>query len=138
LSKKQEAPAAGMYYDTKTGWQSSPWDLASRDVAFIFYAYHPNVGQVQVACGGFSARGTKCLTQAIREGITGGLGEPQYLSDALHVGVYLVEFLFDPKDRNFSRDYDARPFESRIIRLDEEVLEKRLRPNSGRRKSARD
>ena len=59
----------GMYYETVTGkWTALPRTLPSGDVAFLFYAYRPSNVQVEVACGGFSARATRCLTRKLKIG----------------------------------------------------------------------
>ena len=137
LAANAPAPLCGMYYETETGqWEGRPWELASNDVAFLFYAYQPNKVQVQVACGGFSARATRRLSRKLKE-ITRELGKPQFISKSLHMGLYLINFAFDPKDGRYSRDYDDRACDFRVIPLDEEVLSRRLAPKrTARRRTA--
>jgi len=126
LAAKTRAPRYGIYYETKTGrWEACEWEPASDDVAFLFYAYRPSIVQVEVACGGFSARATRCLTRKLDE-ITGQLGTPQFVSDSLHVGLYLIKFRFDAGDTDYTRDRDDRECEVDVIRLDEGVLGGRL------------
>jgi hypothetical protein len=126
LAANTPAPMYGMYYETETGkWEGRPWELASNDVAFLFYAYRPSNVQVQVACGGFSARATKCLARKLEE-ITRELGKPQFISESLHLGLYLINFAFDSKDENYSRDYDERDCTVDVIPLDAKVLSARL------------
>jgi hypothetical protein len=126
LAKNTQAPLPGIYFELKDGsWDGFTWDPASSDVAFLAYAYRPNAGQVEVACGGFSARATRCLTRKLQQ-IIGSLGEPQYISKLLQVGMYLIEITFDPKDTNYSSISDNRDFEFQVIRLDEDVLKRRL------------
>ncbi|MGA2068497.1 MAG: hypothetical protein ABSG86_26220 [Thermoguttaceae bacterium] len=126
LAANTPAPLYGMYHETLTGkWEGCPWDLASNDVAFLFYAYRPANVQVEVACGGFSARATRCLAAKLQE-ITRKLGKPQLMSESLHMGVYLINFAFDPEDQNYSRDYDERDCDVEVIALDEKVLSTRL------------
>jgi hypothetical protein len=78
-----------------------------------------------VACGGFSARATKCLARKLEE-ITRELGKPQFISESLHLGLYLINFAFDSKDENYSRDYDERDCTVDVIPLDAKVLSARL------------
>ena len=134
LAAKTPAPRYGIYYETKTGrWEACDWEPASDDVAFLFYAYRPGSVQVEVACGGFSARATRCLTRKLDE-ITEQLGTPQFISESQHVGLYLIAFRFDPKDKNYTRDRDDREFEFRVIPLDEKVLRGRLERKRAARK----
>jgi hypothetical protein len=134
LAAKTPAPRYGIYYETKTGrWKACVWEPASDDVAFLFYAYRPSNVQVEVACGGFSARATRCLTRKLDE-ITEQLGKPQFISESLHVGLYLIAFSFDPKDKNYTRDRDERECEFRVIPLDDKVLRRRLEHKRAARK----
>jgi hypothetical protein len=127
LAAKTPAPRYGIYYETESGrWEACGWEPASEDVAFLFYAYRPSTVQVEVACGGFSARATRCLTRKL-EDITGQLGEPQFISDSLHVGLYLIAFSYDPKDKNYAKDRDDRDCEFRVIPLGKKVLSSRLK-----------
>ncbi len=126
LAARTPAPRCGIYYETKTGrWEACPWEPASDDVAFLFYAYRPGSVQVEVACGGFSARATRKLTLKLDE-ITEQLGKPQFISESLHVGLYLIAFSFDPNDKTYTRDRDDRECQFRVIPLDEKVLRGRL------------
>jgi hypothetical protein len=126
LAAKTPTPLSGIYYETKTGvWEGCPCDLASDDVAFLFYSYRPSNEQVEVACGGFSARATMCLTRKLTE-ITGKLGKPQFNSESLRLGLYLIKFSFDRDDKNYTRDRDDRDYTFRVIELDGNVLHDRL------------
>jgi hypothetical protein len=127
LAAELPASQPGLYYETKGGsWELCPWDPASSDVAFLFYRYFPPTAQVEVTCGGFSGRATSCLTEQLEE-ITSELGEPQYVSEHLHLGLYVIHFTFDPADTDFDQYRDDRPFETRVIRLDDAVIARRLK-----------
>jgi hypothetical protein len=135
LAAKTKAPLFGMYCETDNGeWDGYGWDLPSQDVGFLLYAYWPNNVHVEVACGGFSARATICLAKKL-DNITADLGAPQYISQSLHVGLYLIQFTFDPKDKNFTKDRDDRDFNFRVIRLDKEVIRSRLERKAETQKS---
>jgi hypothetical protein len=126
IAAKTPAPRAGIYYETETGrWEACGWAPASEDVAFLFYAYRTGNVQVEMACGGFSARATRCLTRKLAE-ITAQLGKPQFVSESLHVGLYLIAFSFNADDTNYTRHRDDREFDFHVIPLDEKVLLDRL------------
>jgi hypothetical protein len=55
--------------------------------------------------------------------LTGRLGKPQFISDSLHAGLYLIKYSFDREDQNYTRDRDCK---YRIITLDEKVLRDHL------------
>jgi len=130
LAKKGKSEKPGLYYETENGkWKCCQWDQPSHDAAFVFYMYHRHLGQADVACGGFSSRATNCLTEEL-DYIVSALGAPQYESNTLHVGMYIIEFTFDPKNKNYDRYRDARPFKTNVIRLPDNVLRRRLEPRS--------
>jgi hypothetical protein len=127
LAARTPAPRFGMYFETEKGdWEDVGWDLPSQDIGYLFYTYRPNVAQVEVACGGFSARATMCLTQRLDD-IAAELGDPQFISESVHVGLYLIKFTFDPNDEESTLNRDDRKFQYRVIRLDEKVLHRRLK-----------
>jgi len=134
LAAKTPAPRSGIYYQTRTGrWEAACWELASDDVAFFFYAYRPSKAQVEVACGGFSARATRKLTQNL-EDVTAQMGKPQFESESLHVGLYLIAFTFDPSDTNYTPDRDDRECQFQVIPLDDKALGDRLKQKRAARR----
>jgi hypothetical protein len=137
LAARTPAPRPGIYYESGSGhWQACRWALPSDDVAFVFYAYRPSSVQVEVACGGYSARSTRCLTRKLEE-ITAHLGKPQFMSESLHVGLYLIAFTFDSKDKDFDPERDDREFGFRVIPLDDKVVCNRVtQKRAPRRRSA--
>ena len=82
--------------------------------------------RLDVACGGFSSRGTMCVARKLGDNAA-DLGGPQFISESARVGLYLIEFIFDPNDEEHSMNRDDRKFDYRVIRLDEKVLHRRLK-----------
>jgi hypothetical protein len=121
------APQAGLYYEVDKGkWECCPSITESSDAAFLFYAYRPNLAQVDVACGGFSSRATNCLTERLDQ-IIPEMGEPQFVSEKIHAGVWVIRLSYDPKDSNYDQYKDNRPFEHKVIALPEKVVARHLK-----------
>ncbi len=128
LARRTPAPRPGLYYEKEDGsWDECACDPAASDAAFIFFAYHPSVARVEVACGGFSSRATDCMTKSLDE-IVGRIHGPQYTSRTLDVGVYIVRFSFDSEAAEFDPERDNRPFKTEVIGLSPEVIRRRLAP----------
>lgn len=126
LAEDVEADKPGLYCEVEDGrWRCCPWDIPSSDAAFVFYAYWPNTAHGEVACGGFSSRATHCLTQHLDK-IVPKLGQPQFVSDKIHVGLYVVHFTFDPDDTNYDSFKDSRPFKHEVIPVSTTAMERRL------------
>ena len=126
LAEQTEADKPGFYYQMENGqWGCCPWDPRSSDAAFVFYAYWPNTARGEVACGGFSSQATHCLTERL-EAIVPKLGEPQFVSDQIHVGLYLIRFTFDRTDSDNGRFKDNAPFKYDVIAVSSEALARRL------------
>jgi hypothetical protein len=125
LSSRLPAPQPGLYYESDCNhWECCPWDPDTSDAAFVFYAYRPNLAQFEVACGGFSSRATACLSQKL-DRITAEFGGPQYDAGDLRVGLYIIQFRFDPRDAD--SDQDNRVFETRVVRVPDRAVVRRLR-----------
>ena len=61
------------------------------DAALIFYAFRRAEGSLEVVLGGFSARSTHYLANALKN-LKGTLLKPRYESNALQVGAVVVRF----------------------------------------------
>lgn len=124
-----DAPSSlpGLFYELDRGkWECSPCIDESSDAAFLFYAYYPNVARVEIACGGFSSRATRWLTDKLDE-IIPALGEPGFVGRRIVVGMYVIEFTVDPEDPHHDEFTDDRPCEHRVIAIPPKVLARRLR-----------
>jgi hypothetical protein len=127
LASKTKAPLFGIYYETENGkWQGLRWEPGSQDVGYLFYAYRPNIAQVEVACGGFSVQATTWLTQKF-DHIVAELGDPQITTASIHLGLYLIQFTLRPNGEKATPNPDERDVDYRLIRLDKEVLRRRLK-----------
>jgi hypothetical protein len=116
----------GIYYENDDGkWEPCLVDERN-DAAFLFYRHRPNRGRVEVACGGFSSRATHCLTENI-EAIVAALGEPQFKTENLRVGMYVIRFAFSQGPGERKRHDNERPPKTRVVPLSEKVLARRLR-----------
>ncbi|OHB75918.1 MAG: hypothetical protein A2W31_15680 [Planctomycetes bacterium RBG_16_64_10] len=126
LAANTSASQPGIYYATNTGeWKCCPVTPETADAAFFFYGYRPHLGQAEIACGGFSSRATNCLTSHL-EAITSQFGEPQFMSEQLQLGLYVIKFRFDPSDTNYDDYRDERECSIEVIRLSKEVIGRRL------------
>ncbi len=127
LASNTAANAPGLWYETESGkWEGCVWDPATSDAAFIFYAYWRSAGHAEVVCGGFSGRATSYLTKEL-EWIVSRLGPPQFISENLEVGLYVIEFKFDPRGTDYGMYHDNRSFDSKVISLAEKVIQRRLK-----------
>ena len=126
LAENTEADQPGLYGEMENGqWECCPWHIDSSDAAFVFYAYWPNTAHGQVACGGFSSRATHCLTQALEQ-IVPKLGQPQFVSEKIHVGLYLVRFTFEPSDTEYDPFKEDWPFKHEVIPVSSQAIKRRL------------
>jgi hypothetical protein len=126
LAANTSASQPGIYYATNTGeWKCCPCTPKTDDAAFFFYAYRPHLGQAEIACGGFSSRATHCLTRHL-EAITSEFGQPQYISDRLQLGLYVIRFSFKATDTNYDNYRDERECTTDVIRLSKEVICRRV------------
>jgi hypothetical protein len=100
LSKNQDAPDPGFYYENDDG----TWSYAggeNKDTALVFYLFREALGRLDMVLSGFSGRATRLLakTLAIR-------GEefwpPVYEESGVQIGAYLVQY--DNTDSKPSRD----------------------------------
>ena len=100
LSKNEDAPKPGFYYEKDDG----TWAYAGgedKDAALVFYLFREALGRLDMVLSGFSGRATRLLakTLAIR-------GEefwpPVYEEDGTQIGAYLVQY--DNTDTKPSRE----------------------------------
>jgi len=124
LSKNEDAPEAGFYYETDDG----TWEYAggaNQDTALVLYVFREALGRLDMILSGFSGRATRLLakTLAIR-------GEefwpPVYDQGGTQVGAYLVTY--DNTDGKPSRDdllYNPGGAAT-IMPLSEKAIAKRL------------
>jgi len=126
LAAKMSVEEPGFYFEKEDGqWEACVWDRDLCDAAIFFYAYYPNLAHVDVACGGFSFRATNCLTKDL-EWIVSQAGEPQYISDRIQLGLYVIRFTFDRTSTDYDEYHDNRPFETEVIPVPKAVLQRRL------------
>lgn len=146
LSQRGNPLAPGIYYEVPGGqWECCPCD-ASHDAAFLCYAHYPHEDLVEIACGGYSSRGTDCLATKLVE-VASQMGAPQFESDNLRLGLYLIAFSWDlrsgdRRDRRAGKKrrrgesepelvLNASSITYRLIPLDAEVLRRRLGKTRG-------
>ncbi len=109
----------GIHYEKKNGhWAASPWDKHHHDAALVFFDHQPNQGRVQMVLAGFSARSSRCLADVLATH-PARLWPPSYATPKRQVGVFIVEFQFDPRKPN-------KPSDTNVISLDRDVLARRL------------
>jgi hypothetical protein len=95
----------------------------------VVYVNYAAESRVEVILGGFSGRATFCLAHALPQ-LVGRLWPPNYQSDDLQVGALIVRFKFGDPGGKSQGGHDPSwiydPTETKVIRLDEEVLKGRL------------
>ena len=88
LSKSEEAPDPGIYYEQADG----TWKYAgSQDAALVFYVYRESLGRLEMVLSGFSGRATRLLARTISN-----RGEefwpPVFQENYLQIGAYIVQY----------------------------------------------
>ncbi|MGA2033604.1 MAG: helix-turn-helix transcriptional regulator [Thermoguttaceae bacterium] len=130
LAAGATAGKPGLYYERDDGkWEPCLVDERN-DAAFLFYRHRLGSGRVEVACGGFSSRATHCLTEDI-EAIVAALGEPQFETNDLRVGMYVIRFTFGQGSGGRRRPDSERPFRTEVLPLAQKVLARRLLRQTG-------
>ena len=71
-------------------------------------------------------RATNCLTANLID-LVRKMDSPQIDRPTLNVGMYIIKFAFDPKDKNYDRYRDNRDWDTEVVALDVDVLDRRLR-----------
>jgi hypothetical protein len=126
LSGRDKSRQPGIYYETAKGaGDCCPWSEERDDVAYVFYTQRPHLGRVEVACGGFSGRATRCLATRPMC-IAPQLWPPQFRSDVLQDGLFLVRFAFRPSPAQADQGEGLREFKHEVIPLSAASLKKRL------------
>jgi len=129
LSRGRRNGQPGIWYETASGkWECCPC-APEADAALVVYADYASQSRVETVLGGFSGRATFCLAAALPR-LVGRFWPPNYQSDELQVGAFVVRFTFGGPDADALSRRDApwiyNPTETKVIRLDEEVLRRRL------------
>lgn len=126
LSKSEKANTPGIYYERADGtWDVCPWEHNKQDAAMVFYIHRESQGRLEMMLGGYSGRATRLLARMLaRRGEE--FWPPVYSGHGIQIGAFVVKFKLqnqqdDPK--SLLTDLAA---ESEIIRLDPEVIEKRM------------
>ncbi len=129
LSKREAPDKPGIYYETekKMEWVCCPCEPNKHDVAFVFYTYRPPSDELQLACGGFSGVATRFLAERFSN-VASQFWPPQYQSDQLHVGLFLVAFDARKASRGKRATATNANDKFQIIPLHSKVLTRRLEP----------
>jgi hypothetical protein len=129
LSRGRRNGQPGIWYETSSGmWECCPCEPEA-DAALVVYVNYASQSRVEVILGGFSGRATFCLAAALPKEV-GRLWPPNYQSDELQVGAFIIRFRFGapegrlPRRQDPSRIYE--PTEIKVVRLEEDVLKRRL------------
>lgn len=88
LSKTEDAPEPGIYYEKADG----TWTYAgSQDSALVFYVYRESLGRLEMVLSGFSGRATRLLARTLAN-----RGEefwpPVFQENYLQIGAYIVQY----------------------------------------------
>ncbi len=130
LGDDTSSVAPGIYYETADGsWASVECDPHVSDAAFLFYAYRPPLAQAEVACGGFSSLATHWMANEL-ETIVAAMGEPQYASRKLKLGLYVIRFTFFPTSDPAGSVWDARKPRVDVIPISRRAIQRGLKGRS--------
>jgi hypothetical protein len=126
LSVSETGAGAGIHYETADGrWRRCAWD-ANSDAALVLYRFERLRGHLEMVLGGYTSRGTRCLSEFLATDAAHQLWPPTYSDSALDVGVFVLQFRFRGRPPSAS-DGDARPGTPEVTRLDRDVIARRLR-----------
>ena len=129
LAADQPAKKPGIYYERADGkWDAVTWEENKQDAAFVFYVHRESQGCLQLALGGYSGRATRMLARYLaRHGED--FWPPVYEGHGLQIGAFVVKFtLTGSATRDRTSLTNDQPFETEIIRLDREAIERRMLP----------
>ena len=134
LAVDHEAKHAGIYYELPNGkWEICPWDPVKYDAAFVFYVHRESQGVLEMVLGGYSGRATRLLAQNLDRHAE-KFWPPVFEGHGLEIGAFIVKFELDEKkesrDQNLLAANDSPRVE--VIRLDPEVIDRRLTPLADR------
>ncbi|MDP6447632.1 MAG: helix-turn-helix transcriptional regulator [Pirellulaceae bacterium] len=125
LAAKQTAKQPGIYYRTSSGkWQCSP-NKPGHDTAFVFYAYRPRIGHVDVVLAGFSSLATGMLADRL-DSIASSFREPQFecAERQLQIGMYIIGFQFDDPDQPVDSMDDSNIKTTTVTAIERKVIER--------------
>ncbi len=127
LARDTPAERAGIYIEQNDGqWKCFPTDGDQHDAAFVFYVCRPKLSKVELACGGFSGDATGYLAAKL-DAIERDLWPPQYITDKMMVGLFIVDFTLPPGPAG--DDGRAKEPSATVVHaVDKEVISKRLGP----------
>jgi hypothetical protein len=126
LAQSCATSTPGIYFEKPDGnWECCGWG-PKEDAAFVFYVHRESQGRLEMALGGFSGRATRLLA-----GLLARRGEdfwpPVYADEGLQVGAFVVRFrLTGSPEKHLEKTADPLPAEADILRLDAEVIARRL------------
>jgi hypothetical protein len=125
LSASEPDAGAGIHYETADGsWRRSAWD-GNADAALVLYRFQKLRGHLEMVLGGYTSRGTRCLSEFLASDAAHGLWPPCYSNSELDVGVFVLQFRFHGRPPN-SPVGDDRPGTATVTPLDESVIKRRL------------
>lgn len=126
LSQADPSAKPGIYYEEANGdWKCSEWDEERFEQAMVFYAYRESQGRLEMVLGGYTGRGTRLLAKTL-ETRADDFWPPTFRGHGLEVGAFIVEYEMKERSKNYSvleLPHTATP---NIIRIDEQVLARRL------------
>ena len=140
LSHGDAGRGPGIYHELPDGsWQYCPWHAELSDAAMVFYRLHKPNGRLEVVVGGFSVRGTRCLTDFLQRRAR-ELGSPVYSDETVDIGAYILSFGFRGQGKKKKKSIDPLDYEqpqsTEVHRLSEAVIQRRLKPPRAARQAA--
>ena len=130
-ARGQSSAKPGIYYETASGkWECCPWDATTHDAAFVLYIHRESQGRMEMALGGFSGRATRLLALHLARHGEDFWG-PVYEDEGIQIGAFIVKFTLSGSAAA-SQEFmgEDRHAESTIIRLDGEVLARRMQQHA--------
>jgi hypothetical protein len=110
-------------------WECCPCD-DNQDVAFVYYDYCPTDERVELACGGFSLRATRLLTESL-EHIGQELWPANYITPNRHVGLFLVKFSIEPSgDTTEISNRKSAVYQTEVIPIPDVAIRRRLQDSA--------
>jgi hypothetical protein len=122
-----KAHLPGVHYETKAGhWEYCP-ATKTEDAAVVLYSYQPHEGTMQLMLAGFSGRATGAIALQLQR-LSLDLWPPNYERQHVKLGAFIIRYEFDEDGKSEDRTNPIliEPKHTTLIRLDEEVLKRRL------------
>jgi DNA-binding Xre family transcriptional regulator len=127
LSRTRKQYQPGIHFETKAGgWDYCP-STETEDAALVVYSYRPYEGTMEIVLGGFSGRATGALALELGN-LEREVWPPNYVENNLKVGAFIIRFRFNgpEEEEPGAKPILVKPSETEVIRLDTEVLARRL------------